>query len=144
MRPEVQMDWQLTRLRRYFCHIVEQLFNVPHDILREVIPTRSYLALYRLIENWCPYGQPGYRDRIKEINSLISSKSRVSQDHKTAIERFHREEQVLVPSATSAMAVLLVRIFIMGQLLRCKLTIKYSRAPSLGLTCQRHLLMKVP
>lgn len=107
-RPEVRMDAQLTRLRRYFCHIVEQLFNVPDEILRNVVPARSYLTLYRLIELWCPYGQGGYRDRIREMDNIISSRGRGSQDRKVAIERFHLEEQVLVPSAASAMAVLLV------------------------------------
>jgi hypothetical protein len=61
-RSNFRIDWNLSRLRRYFCHIVEQLFSV--------IPNRSFLTLYRLMEEWFPFGSlPAFRERRAAVET---------------------------------------------------------------------------
>jgi hypothetical protein len=104
-RQDVRMDWELNRLRRYFCHIVEQLFSVPDERLHGIVPARSYLSLYRLCEEWCPYGpSPTSRERHAQVDSLISSTFRNPVERKQTVDRFNTEEAILGSAAASAMA----------------------------------------
>lgn len=111
-RQDVRMDWELSRLRRYFCHIVEQLFSVPDERLHGTVPARSYLNLYRLCEEWCPYGpSPASRERHAQVDSSISATFRNPVERKQAADRFRTEEAVLGSAAASAMARLSVSVY---------------------------------
>ena len=104
-RQDVRVDWELSRLRRYFCHIVEQLFSVPDERLHGILPARSYLSLYRLCEEWCPLGpSQALRERHALVENSMSAMFRNPAERKQAADRFKAEEAVLGSAAASAMA----------------------------------------
>lgn len=110
-RQDVRIDWELTRLRRFFCHIVEQLFSVPEDRLQGVIAIDAYLGLYRLCEEWCPFGpSSAFRERQVAVENALSATVRNPVDRKQVMDRFKTEETALGPAAASAMACLSVSL----------------------------------
>ncbi|KAF8308181.1 hypothetical protein DL93DRAFT_2083290 [Clavulina sp. PMI_390] len=106
-RQDVRLDWELTRLRQYFCHIVEQLFSVPVLQLQAVVPESAYLGLYRLCEEWCPYGpSAAHQEHEAAIANSIGSTIRNQAEKKQTIDRLRSETASLGPAAAAAMACL--------------------------------------
>lgn len=104
-RQDVRVDWELNRLRRCFCHIVEQLFSVPDERLHGIVPARSYLSLYRLCEEWCPFGTSvALREQQALIDNSMNTMFRNPVERKQAEVRFKAEETDLGSAAASAMA----------------------------------------
>ncbi|KAK9237042.1 cell morphogenesis N-terminal-domain-containing protein [Lipomyces kononenkoae] len=56
---EVQLDWECQKLRRYFCGLMQTLYE---GIQRTSHPTKwlpfeARVSLFKMIEEWCGYGQ---------------------------------------------------------------------------------------
>ncbi|KAF8324255.1 cell morphogenesis N-terminal-domain-containing protein [Cantharellus anzutake] len=108
-QPDVKVDWEVSRLRRYFCHIVEQLFAVlPLEFDRSLDPILR-LRLFRLCEDWCSYGShPAYSQSTEMMKRHLMSTTRDIDDQRLAMDRFQKESATLAPSAAAAMSSLCV------------------------------------
>ena len=112
-QQDVKIDWEMHRLRRYFCHIVEQLFAVlPLESDRLLDPILR-LRLFRLCEEWCPYGStPAYNYSLDITRRHLVSMTRDIEDQRLALDRFQKESALLAPSAAAAMSSLCVSVMI--------------------------------
>jgi hypothetical protein len=71
--PAVRNDWEQQRLRRYFCGVVEHLFDglsTLQDSDRFLQPNMR-LSLYRLCEEWCAYGP--LSDSVRQRLDIMSA-----------------------------------------------------------------------
>lgn len=122
--PDVRRDWQQQRLRRFFCGIVERVFDGLASLQSSdrFIPTNMHLTLYRLCEEWCQCGTQS--DRVKQRLISMQTDATVGymdpQQKALAIEKFQTETRLLSHAAVGAMASLCVsldrfRVQICGQ-----------------------------
>lgn len=110
--PDIRKDWQQQQLRRYFCGIVERVFDGLATLQSSdrFIPPSMHLTLYRLCEEWCQCGTQS--EKVKQ--RLISMQTDVvlgyvdPQQKGTAVERFQTETRLLSHAAVGAMASLCV------------------------------------
>lgn len=106
--PEIRGDWQQQRLRRYFCGIVERLFDGLSSLQSSdrFIPAHMHLTLYRLCEEWCQCGNQS--DRVKQRLVAMQTAATVGfpepQQKAGAVERFQTETKQLSHAAAGAMA----------------------------------------
>jgi len=65
--PSTREDLELQRLRRFFCGVVENLFDglsaVGEEDSQRWLSENQRLSLYRLCEEWCLYGKDSDRTR---------------------------------------------------------------------------------
>ena len=110
--PDVREDWQQQRLRRYFCGIVEQLFDGLSSLQSSdrFIPARMHLSLYRLCEEWCQCGSQSdeVKMRLIKMQTAATVGCPDAQYKATAIEKFQTETRLLSHAASGAMASLCV------------------------------------
>ena len=109
---DVRRDWQQQRLRRYFCGIVERLFEGLATLQSSdrFIPANMHLALYRLCEDWCQCGSQSERVKQQLIEMQTSATTGFAdpQAKAAAIAQFQTETKLLSHASTGAMAALLV------------------------------------
>ncbi len=112
--PEMRNDWQQQRLRRYFCGIVEQLFDGLNALQAtdRFIPTNMHLTLYRLCEEWCQCGNQSDRVRQRLVAMQMAATAGFAEPSQKAgaIERFQTETKLLSNAAAGAMASLCVSL----------------------------------
>jgi hypothetical protein len=100
--PAVREDLELQRLRRFFCGVVENLFDglasVNEADSRRWLSPNQRLSLYRLCEDWCSYGVEGTRRRFGSG----------SYDRGSGNQLFGPEADQLSAAAAGAMAALCV------------------------------------
>ncbi|RYO79438.1 hypothetical protein DL762_008182 [Monosporascus cannonballus] len=109
MDGEVQMDWEFQKLRRYYCGLMEELFE---GINRSDDPSRwmtfeSRKSSFTLMEDWCGFSpnQPQIRQREDTMRqSLIDQQS--LGERGTATAAMEIEKRNLRTAALSAMAAL--------------------------------------
>ncbi|RYP37218.1 hypothetical protein DL767_003037 [Monosporascus sp. MG133] len=109
MDGEVQMDWEFQKLRRYYCGLMEELFE---GINRSDDPSRwmtfeSRKSSFTLMEDWCGFSpnQPQIRQREDTMRqSLIDQQSLGERGTVTAAMEI--EKRNLRTAALSAMAAL--------------------------------------
>ncbi|RYP80409.1 hypothetical protein DL770_006214 [Monosporascus sp. CRB-9-2] len=109
MDGEVQMDWEFQKLRRYYCGLMEELFE---GINRSDDPSRwmtfeSRKSSFTLMEDWCGFSpnQPQIRQREDTMRqSLIDQQSLGERGTSTAAMEI--EKRNLRTAALSAMAAL--------------------------------------
>jgi Cell morphogenesis N-terminal len=111
--PEMRDDYTLQRLRRYFCGIVERLFDGLATLKDSdrFIPSNMHLTLYRLCEEWCQYGPQS--EVVKQRFNLMQRAAASSvprSESPEAVERFRVETQRLSQASVGALAALCVRI----------------------------------
>jgi hypothetical protein len=107
--PEVREWAELQRLRRYFCGILEQLFDGLATISDSdrFIPSHMHLSLYRLCEEWCQFGAQStvVKQRLVAMQ-MDAARAEVAQ--RENIERFQTETRRLSNAAVGALASLCV------------------------------------
>lgn len=112
--PEIRGDWQMQCMRRYFCGIVEQLFDGLSNLQSSdrFVPAHTHLTLYRLCEEWCQCGSQS--DRVKQRLVAMQTAATAGfpdpQQKAEAIERFQTETRSLSHAASGAMAALCVSL----------------------------------
>ena len=106
--PEIRGDWQQQRLRRYFCGIVEKLFDGLSNLQSSdrFIPANTHLTLYRLCEEWCQCGSQSERvkHRLIEMQTAATVGFPDPQLKAGAITQFQTETRLLSHAAAAAMA----------------------------------------
>lgn len=110
-QPDIRREWEVSRLRRYFCNIVDQLFALLPKDSDGIVDPLMRVRLYRLCEEWCPYGaSPAYQTQYEYMHSAAPNGYRDIEDKKQATERFQKESAMLAPAAAAAMASVCVSI----------------------------------
>lgn len=110
--PSVRNDWEQQRLRRYFCGVVEHLFDglsTLQDSDRFLQPNMR-LSLYRLCEEWCAYGplSDSVRQRLDVMSAAAPAAWTDAKDKSEATHLFQTETTLLSAAAAGAMASLCV------------------------------------
>ncbi|KAG5929510.1 hypothetical protein E4U42_005655 [Claviceps africana] len=109
MDGEVQMDWEFQKLRRYYCGLMEALFE---GINRTADPSRwmtfeSRKSAFSLMEDWCGFSPNQNQIRAREDTmrqSLIDQQSMGERGVATAAMEIEKRD--LRTAALSAMAAL--------------------------------------
>lgn len=109
MDGEVQMDWDFQKLRRYYCGLMEALFD---GINRTSDPSRwmtfeSRKSAFSLMEDWCGFSPNGVQIRAREDTmrkSVIDQQAMAERQTVTAAMEI--EKRNLRTAALSAMAAL--------------------------------------
>ncbi|KAI5120892.1 hypothetical protein M0805_002992 [Coniferiporia weirii] len=113
--PEIRSDWQQQRLRRYFCGIVERLFDGLSSLQSSdrFIPAHTHLTLYRLCEEWCQCGSQSERvkQRLITMQTAATAGFPDPQQKASAIAQFQTETRLLSHAAAGAMASLCQKAF---------------------------------
>ncbi|TDL24591.1 hypothetical protein BD410DRAFT_896782 [Rickenella mellea] len=112
---DIRGDWQQQRLRRYFCGIVEHLFDGLSSLQSSdrFIPPNMHLTLYRLCEEWCQCGtqSTAVKQRLVAMQTAATAGYLEPQLKASAIERFQTETVLLSHAAVGAMASLCQKAF---------------------------------
>ncbi|KAL7781661.1 cell morphogenesis N-terminal domain-containing protein [Trichoderma afarasin] len=109
MDGEVQMDWDFQKLRRYYCGLMESLFE---GINRTSDPTRwmtfeSRKSAFSLMEDWCGFSPNQNEIRAREDNMRQSLMDQQSLGERgTATAAMEIEKRNLRTAALSAMSAL--------------------------------------
>ncbi|RFU73159.1 hypothetical protein TARUN_9098, partial [Trichoderma arundinaceum] len=109
MDGEVQMDWEFQKLRRYYCGLMESLFE---GINRTKDPSRwmtfeSRKSAFSLMEDWCGFSPNQNQIRAREDNMRQNLMDQQSLGERgTATAAMEIEKRNLRTAALSAMAAL--------------------------------------
>ncbi|BFZ60119.1 Cell morphoproteinsis protein PAG1 [Saitoella coloradoensis] len=108
--PEIQVDWEYQRLRRYFCNLMESLYE---GILKtpepsEWFPFDGRLSCFRLVEEWCGLGQYGAlaRQRDERMRATILEQNRAVRDRGALMTSVEIEKGNVEYAALNCMATL--------------------------------------
>lgn len=111
---EVQMDWEHQKLRRYFCGLMEELYEglmrTPNP--RRWLPFEGRLSCFVLMMDWCGYGPNWEAVKHREERmrrSLMTEQSNLS-DQGRLTAAMEIEKRNLRTAALSAMATLCVSV----------------------------------
>jgi hypothetical protein len=111
--PEMRDNPSLHRLRRYFCGIVEHLFNELSTLKDSdrFISSSMYLTLYRLCEEWCQVG-PQSESSKKQLDAMQRAvESGNASSSRENLQRFRHEASVLSHASAGALTALCVGSF---------------------------------
>ncbi len=109
---DVQIDWEYQKLRRWFCGLVETLFegirrseNYP-----QWLPFEGRVSLFRLIEEWCGHGQHFLlaKEREGKMRQAIHELHKDVRDRGALTASMEIEKRNLEHAALYAMASLCV------------------------------------
>jgi hypothetical protein len=110
--PENRDNYSLQRLRRYFCGLVERFFDTlaPLADSERFVSPHTYIALYRLCEEWCQYGVQSTSTDQRYILMQRAAAAAVNdpQAESDSAERFQHETKLLSNAAVGALAALCV------------------------------------
>ncbi|KAJ3881502.1 cell morphogenesis N-terminal-domain-containing protein [Lentinula edodes] len=112
--PEMRENFTLQRLRRYFCGIVERLFEglATLEGADRFIPANMHLTLYRLCEEWCHFGPQPEHVKQRLLFMKKAAASSVSADGATsAVEQFQEETLMLSYASVGALSILCQKAF---------------------------------
>ncbi|KAJ3277865.1 Cell morphogenesis protein PAG1 [Borealophlyctis nickersoniae] len=125
--PDVQYEWDHQMLRYYFCGFLERFFdhlvracsqrsrselptttNSVPETADTYLPFDLRLALFRLLEQWCGYGQYATKTRDREAKMMYSVLEQVKDVRERGVLTATMEEQrkALEYAALKAMAAL--------------------------------------
>lgn len=111
---EVQTDWDFQKLRRYFCGLVERLYE---NLSRLEDPTKimsfeTRLSLFKMFEQWCGYGQSSKdtRDREAQMLADLLDQCKDAKERGILTSNMEDERKALETAALGAMAALCVSI----------------------------------
>lgn len=109
--PEVQVEWDYQRLRRYFCGFLETVYLgiilTPNPA--RWLPFEGRISCFTVIEEWCGHGQHWAlsKDREMQMRRVVLGRSRDSQkDQSMIVASMELERRKLELAALSCMAVL--------------------------------------
>ncbi|KAJ3911894.1 cell morphogenesis C-terminal-domain-containing protein [Lentinula edodes] len=112
--PEMREKFTLQRLRRYFCGIVERLFEGPATLegADRFIPANMHLTLYRLCEEWCHFRPQPEHVKQRLLSMKKAAASSVSADGATsAVEQLQEETLMLSYASVGALSILCQKTF---------------------------------
>ncbi|KAK9449778.1 cell morphogenesis N-terminal-domain-containing protein [Limtongia smithiae] len=111
-QPDVALDWEYQKLRRYFCGLMQTLYE---GIQQTVEPTRwlpfeARISLFTMIEEWCGYGQ--YAQIALERNQRMAKAAleqcrESGEQQNVLLSSMEVERSLLELSALNAMASIL-------------------------------------
>ena len=108
--PEMRENHTLHRLRRYFCGIVERLFDGLATLKdsERFIPAHMHLTLYRLCEEWCQVGPQTQiaKDILLKMQRVVDSTE--ATERRNNLQRFRHEASLLSHASVGALASLCV------------------------------------
>ena len=108
--PELRDIPSLQHLRRYFCGIIEHLFNELATLKDSdrFIPSSMHLTLYRLCEEWCHVGpqSESSKKRLDAMQKAVESSDASSS--RENLQRFRYETATLSQASVGAMTALCV------------------------------------
>lgn len=112
LAPEYRDNYSLQRLRRYFCGLVERLFDGSEDIPEADGSTSPniYLSLYRMCEEWCQYGPECESTKTRFILMQRAASIKDPEAESDAGERFQHETKLLSHASVGALASLCVSL----------------------------------
>ncbi|KIJ63137.1 hypothetical protein HYDPIDRAFT_113710 [Hydnomerulius pinastri MD-312] len=108
LAPENRDNYALQRLRRYFCGLVERLFDglaaLPDS--DRFTPPNIHLVLYRLCEEWCQFGTQTESAKTRFILMQRAAAAAINdpQAESDAGERFQHETKLLSNATIGALA----------------------------------------
>lgn len=114
--PAVRDDWELQQLRRFFCGVVENLFDglatLPRVESDRWLSPNQRLSLYRLCEEWCTYGavSESSKVRLQTMAAQVPLGRTDARERSDLIQNFNIETLHLSGAAAGAMASLCVSI----------------------------------
>ncbi|RUS29529.1 cell morphogenesis C-terminal-domain-containing protein [Jimgerdemannia flammicorona] len=107
---EVQGEWFFHKLRRFFCGLIERLYE---NLSRLEDPTKimsfeTRLNLFKMFEQWCGYGQQSkeMRDREARMVTECLDMLKDTKERSSMIASMEEERKALETAALSAMAAL--------------------------------------
>ncbi|KZV99602.1 hypothetical protein EXIGLDRAFT_698301 [Exidia glandulosa HHB12029] len=100
-RPDIMRQYDMQKLRKHFCSIVEKLFNQPEALQSPGLP--NPLSIYSLCDEWCQYGPRSNdaRARYAAMSEAAVAKW-ADKERETAAQRFHNESVHLSVAASGA------------------------------------------
>ncbi|EIW77202.1 hypothetical protein CONPUDRAFT_129444 [Coniophora puteana RWD-64-598 SS2] len=108
--PDNRDSYALQRLRRYFCGLVERLFDGLASLSDSdrFIPANMHLTLYRLCEEWCQYGNQAenVKQRFIRMQRASIAAANDPQAESDSAERFQHETKLLSNASVGALAAL--------------------------------------
>ena len=112
LAPENRDNYSLQRLRRYFCGLVERLFD-GLEVLPEADNSTSpntHLSLYRMCEEWCQYGPQNESAKTRFILMQRAAAAAIKDPdaESDAGERFQHETKLLSHASFGALCSLCV------------------------------------
>ncbi|KAF9235809.1 cell morphogenesis N-terminal-domain-containing protein [Melanogaster broomeanus] len=115
LAPENRDNYALQRLRRYFCGLIERLFDGLADLpdSDRSTPPNMPLGLYRMCEEWCQYGTQSESAKTRFILMQRAAVAAGSdpQAESDASERFQHETKLLSLAAIGALASLCTKAY---------------------------------
>ncbi|KAG9311702.1 cell morphogenesis N-terminal-domain-containing protein [Chiua virens] len=106
--PENRDHYSLQRLRRYFCGLVERLFDDSGDLsgLDNSISPNIHLSLYRMCEEWCQIGTQNESAKTRFILMQRAAAAAIKdpEAESDAGERFQHETKLLSHASIGAMS----------------------------------------
>ena len=111
LAPENRDNYSLQRLRRYFCGLVERLFDVSEDLFEaDGTPPNIHLSLYRMCEEWCQYGpqNESAKTRLILMQRAAAAAIKDPDAESDAGERFQHETKLLSHASVGALSSLCV------------------------------------
>ena len=133
---EVQSEWEHQMLRYYFAGLLDRLYNqlvtavekdeIMGESVHQHLPFETRLALFRLLEGWCGYGQFAGPTRDREAKMMLAVLDQVKDIRERGALTSTMEEQrkALEIAALKAMAALC-----RGPLKSPNLVSRHSRSP---------------
>ncbi|KAI6165896.1 cell morphogenesis C-terminal-domain-containing protein [Pisolithus thermaeus] len=106
--PENRENYAHQRLRRYFCGLVERLFDALAALpdSDRFTPPNIHVTLYRLVEEWCQYGPQSESVKQRFILMQRAAIAANNDPHTEVTERFQNETKLLSNAAIGALAAL--------------------------------------
>lgn len=111
LAPENRDNYSLQRLRRYFCGLVERLFDVSEDLPEaDGTPSSVHLSLYHTCEEWCQYGPQNESAKTRFILMQRAAAAAIKdpEAESDAGERFQHETKLLSHASVGALSSLCV------------------------------------
>jgi len=108
--PELRDNPSLQRLRRYFCGIVEHLFDELATLKDSdrFIPSSMHLTLYRLCEDWCHVGPQSESSKKRQDVMQKAVENGDTGSSRENLQRFRYETSVLSHASVGAVTALCV------------------------------------
>ncbi|EJD54741.1 hypothetical protein AURDEDRAFT_79755 [Auricularia subglabra TFB-10046 SS5] len=104
--PDIAPMWEMQRLRRHFCSVIELLFDRDDALQTPGLP--NPLSLFRLCDDWCQYGPKSAeaKARYAVMQEAASATWTDPKDKEAAAQFFHGESVGLSVAASGAVAAL--------------------------------------
>ncbi|KAH0834843.1 cell morphogenesis N-terminal-domain-containing protein [Lanmaoa asiatica] len=114
LAPENRDNYSLQWLRRYFCGLVERLFDSSEDLPEtDSTAPNIHLSLYRTCEEWCQYGPQNESAKTRFILTQRAAAAAIKdpEAESDAGERFQHEIKLLSHASFGALSSIRQRVY---------------------------------